>query len=124
MNIKNKAILMATVSCSLGFSAHSFAGEKLDAVNAQVKQKAAAIDQKHGVLLDYQERNALKLDLIAQQALIDSTSNTTETVKEITDSAITIYEISDLTEQRKLLIKLEAQAARSTGNGGTEPDYP
>jgi hypothetical protein len=97
MNIKNKAILMATVSCGLGFGAHSFAGDKLDAVNAQVEQKAAAIDQKHGVLLDYQERNALKLDLIAQQVLIDSTSNTVATVIEIADAANVTYEITNPT---------------------------
>jgi uncharacterized membrane protein YfhO len=126
MNIKKKAILMAMVSCSLGFGTHCFAGQKLDALNTQVEQKAAEIDQKHGVLLDTSERNELKMDLIIQQVAADTANDTDKTMTVIANTAIATYEITDPTEQRKLLIKLEAQAqaAKSTGHGGTEPDYP
>lgn len=110
------------LSCAcLIINAH--AGDKLNEVDAQVAQKARQIDEKHGVLLDSQERNALKLNLIVKQVVADSANDSTKSVSELAETAIATYEITDPTEQRKLLIGLEAQA-KSTGSSSNQPDYP
>lgn len=122
MNIKLLALVAAALCC-LGFSISSLAGQKLDVINQKVSQQSNEIDNKYGVLLDYQERNDLRLDLIAKQALIDAEAGSS--VQEIAQSAFDTYEVSDPYEQRKLLIKLESQVAqKGTGNGGPVPDYP
>lgn len=126
MNIKTKAILMAMASCCALGNVNAHAGQKLDAINAKVEQRSAEIDQKHGVLLDFQERKDLQLDLIATQALSDAGNDSGKSLSDIASAAFTTYEIIDPYEQRKLLIKMESQAAekKGTGNGGTTPDYP
>ena len=120
MNIKQLAFV-AVALCCLGFSALGLAGQKLDAINAQVEAQAADIDQKHGVLLDSSERNDLKLQLISRQALADATDG--QSIKDIAATANRVYEISDPYEQRQLLIKIEAQTTvqKGTGNSSNEP---
>lgn len=126
MKMKILAIFMAVALCCLGYGVPSFAGQQLDEINAKVERQSMEIDQKHGVLLDYQERNDLKLDLIAKQALMDAGKDTTKTTKEIAETAFTTYEVTDLSEQRKLIIKIEAQKSigGGTGGGGQGPEYP
>lgn len=102
---------------SFGFAAH--AGEALDTINAQVESQAEQIDQNHGVLLDTQERQNLKMALIVKKVVAAASAEKSKTVKEITDAAVNTYEITDPVEQRKLLIEVSAQ--KSTGTSGNEP---
>jgi hypothetical protein len=67
-------------------------------------------------LLTTQERNNLKISLVVSKV---SKEQKDVTVKEKTDAAIEIYEITDPVEQRQLLIEMKAKA--STGNVGAEP---
>lgn len=124
MKTNNSAMKMAMALCCLGFGVPTLAGQSLDDINAKVQQQATDIDQKYGVLLDFNERNDLKLDLIVQQALLEADS--AQSIAQIAEQAFATYEIADSYEQRKLLIKLEAQAtlSKGTGHGGPEPDYP
>jgi hypothetical protein len=97
-----------------------YASEQLDAVNAAVEKKAEEIDQKYGVLLTTQERNDLKIAIVAKKVTAKDTADTAQALETKTKEAIVIYEISDPTDQRKLLIEMEAQA-KSTGQSGAEP---
>lgn len=124
IKITIQATVVAGALCCLGFGIPSFAGQKLDEINAKLDQQALEIDQKYGVLIDYQERGDLKLDLIAQQALSEAADGT-QSVKDIAEAAFATYEITDPYEQRKLLIKMESQATqKGTGQGGTGPEFP
>jgi hypothetical protein len=109
---------------SCGFIMLAQAGEQLDAVNQAVAAKAAQIDQKHGVLLDSQERNELKMDLIVQQVLAATPVDANNSIEDIAATAIATYQIDDISQQRRLLFKLETQMLEGTGAGGTVPDYP
>jgi hypothetical protein len=93
------------------------AGEELDTVNAEVEEKAEQIDQMYGVLLTTQERNDMKISLVAKKAATASTADTTDTVEEKADAAIATYEITDPTDQRKLLIEMQVVA----GGGDDDP---
>jgi hypothetical protein len=95
------------------------AGEELDAVISEVEKKAEQIDQMYGVLLTTQERNDMKVSLVAKKVMVETTANTTETVEEKADSAIATYEITDPTDQRKLLI--EMQVVAGGGNDDVKP---
>lgn len=101
------------------FSMFANAGEELDAINAEVEQKAEQIDIDYGVLLDTQERNNLKVALIVKKVVANAATEKNKTVKQITDAAIITYEITDPTEQRKLLIEVSAQ--KGVVGTGEEP---
>lgn len=97
-----------------------WAGEALDRVNAEVATAAAQMDEVHDVLLTTQERNALKLKLIARQVTADIAGDTTPSVEQKMNTAITTYEITSESEQRMLLI--EIQVISLAGNSaGVEP---
>jgi hypothetical protein len=119
----NKIILSAIVGLSFlctFLTGQVYASEQLDAVNAAVEKKAEEIDQKYGVLLTTQERNDLKIAIVAKKVTAKDTADTAQTVDTKTKEAIVIYEISDPTDQRKLLIEMEAQA-KGTGHTGEDP---
>jgi hypothetical protein len=114
--VKGLAFLCVCISTA------TYANEALDTVNAAVEEKAEQLDQSYGVLLDSQERQNLQMALIVQNMTEDGTDST---AVEKAKAAIVIYEITDLAEQRKLLIELSAQMQqKGTGHGGEEPDYP
>ena len=99
------------------FSNLLHAGEALEQINAEVEQTAVQIEQDYGVLLTGQERNNLKISLVVEKV---SKEQKETSVKDKTDSAIQTYEITDPTDQRQLLIEMQANL---TGNGGGDiPD--
>jgi hypothetical protein len=118
----NKVLMTKVIglafSCAF-FTGIASAGEALDAVNAEVEKKAEQIDQMYGVLLTTQERNDMKVSLVAKKVTVETTADTTETVEEKADSAIATYEITDPTDQRKLLI--EMQVVAGGGNDDVKP---
>lgn len=115
----NRFAAFAAAFCCALLSVQTQASEAADKINAEVERRAVEIDHKYGVLMDYQERGDLKLDLIAEKQV--SENNTDKTVQVLAEEAIAAYEITDPAEQRRLLIKIETQVAKSTGAGGTEP---
>jgi hypothetical protein len=90
------------------------AGEELEAINAEVEKTAAQIDHDYGVLLTGQERRKLKISLIVSK-MTDEQQNIF--AKEKADKAIKVYEITDPTEQRSLLIEMSVAG----GGGGVHP---
>jgi hypothetical protein len=104
------------------FTGQTYAGEALNAVNAQVEKKAEEIDQKYGVLLTTQERNDLKIAIVAEKVTAEQGNDETQALDQKAKEAIVTYEITDPTDQRKLLIEMEAQSsAKSGGQSGEEP---
>ncbi len=99
------------------------AGEALDTINAQVAQQAEAIDQKFGVLLTTQERENLKVALIVKKVVAETPIDATVDVATKTNKAVETYEITDPTQQRTLLIELDAAMAAG-GGGGKQPPPP
>ncbi len=93
------------------------AGEALDQVKAEVEQTAAQIDADHGVLLTAAERESLKLSIIAKKVTTVEEDQQLDVI-EATDQAIETYEITDPTNQRKLLIEIESNVF---GGGGKQP---
>jgi hypothetical protein len=122
----NKIILSTIVGLSFlctFFTGQVYASEQLDAVNAAVEKKAEEIDQKYGLLLTTQERNDLKIAIVAKNITAKDTANTAQSLDTKAKEAIVVYEISDPTDQRKLIIEVEAQA-KGTGNSSNEPPSP
>jgi hypothetical protein len=113
----NKMTNRLIVGLLLASPLASMAGTELDQVNAVVEAKAAAIDQAHGVLLTTQERNNLKIKLVATQVAttLDTTANSSLDAE--VDHAINTFEITDPTDQRQLLIDISAER----GGDGIEP---
>ncbi len=107
-----KTPLASLIVLGAFFTGHTHAGEALAQITAEVEQTAAQIERDHGVLLTGQERNNLKISLVVTK--VNKEVNT-KTVQEKTDSAIQTYEITDPTDQRQLLIEIEANLS---GNGG------
>ena len=108
-------LLMASLSglffvCSFFASAEGENAE-LKAVNIEVEQRAVQLDQDFGIILTSQERSTLKLSIIANKVAANQSD---ASVREKTDNAIVIYEITDPVDQRQLLITIEL----STGGGG------
>lgn len=93
----------------------SLADTPLDKVNRQVDAKAAHIDQTYGVLLTGQERNDLKITLVASQVAKNIQTDKHLAVTQAIDAAIITFDISDPSDQRQLLIEVGPQSA---GNGG------
>ena len=110
MNKLNLALLGSV----LLFPLTSYAGDELDAINVAVEQQAVQLDQTFGVLLTSQERSALKLSLIANKINADQSA---ASVKEKVESAFTVYEITDPSNQRKLVIETQVVG----GSGGVQP---
>jgi predicted sulfurtransferase len=107
------------------FGSTVFAGDKLTEVNAQVEKKAEEIDQKYGVLLTTLELNDLKIAIVAEKVTAQQDENEVQTLEVKTKAAIVDYEITDPTDQRKLLIEVEAQSqSKGTGNSSNEPPSP
>jgi hypothetical protein len=115
--IYTTAVAVSALLCAF-LTGYANAGDELNAINAQVEQKAQEIDQKYGVLLSTHERNELKLSLVAKKMVTD---NAEQTVEEKADAAITTYEISDPTDQRTLLIEIEASESSFNGGGKQPP---
>jgi hypothetical protein len=107
------------------FANAAHAGEELNAVNGEVEKRAEQIDQSYGVLLSSQERNALKISIVVRKVTPNEETITTQELVERVKKAVVTYEITDPTDQRKLLIEMEAQTqAKGTGDGSSRPDYP
>lgn len=121
MNKIIKAFLKGMVFLCVFFTHFVNAGEALDSINVEVEKRAEQIDQNYGVLLTTQERDNLRLALIVKKVTTDTANDTTQTVKEKIDAAITTYEITDPVEQRQLLIKIEAAANTGGGSGNKPP---
>lgn len=114
----NKIILATAFGLSLlcaFVSSQVQAGEALDAVNTEVEQRAAQLDQRFGVLLTGQERQNMKLALIAKKVATAESLQAGKSAKEITDEAAKTYQIEDPTEQRKLLVEVDAVISFSSG---------
>lgn len=94
----------------------SLAETPLDKINTQVDAKAAHIDQTYGVLLTGQERNNLKINLVASQVQLNIQNDKQLDVMQAINAAIITYDISDPSDQRRLFIDIESQS-RSAGNG-------
>ena len=90
------------------------ADEALDQVNAEVEQTAAQINADHGILLTSAERENLKLSIIVKK--VTTTDEDVQlSVVETTNQAIETYEITDPTNQRKLLIEIETNGFGGAG---------
>lgn len=113
---KTPLVIGLTVLSSLVAGTVS-AGEALDQVNAQVEETAAQIDAEHGVLLTTAERENLKLSIISEKVTTVEKGVQLDVV-ETTDAAIDTYQITDPTNQRKLLIEIESNLL---GGAGAEP---
>ena len=110
------------------FTTTAFAGDALDAVNAQVNQKAQHIDQNYGLLLTATERQRLKMSIIVKKVTAGVGPLTRAELVELAQNTDATYEITDPVEKRKLLIELEESVdviAYGTGTGGVAwPSYP
>jgi hypothetical protein len=125
MNKVLSAILVGQAFLCAIFTSPAHAGEELNAVNAEVEKRAEQIDQSYGVLLSTQERNALKISIVVRKVTANGEGISTLELVERAKKAVVTYEITDPTDQRKLLIEMEAQTqAKGTGDGGSRPDYP
>lgn len=116
----NANVAVLAIFCAF-ISGDTQAGTELDAVNVQVEQKAQELDEKYGVLLTGQERNELKIALVAKKVAAENADASVQIIEEATDAAIVIYEVTDPTDQRKLLIEIEASELRSGGSGNKPP---
>ena len=100
------------LTCSFFVSA----GEELNIINAEVEKAATQIDQEYGVLLTGQERNTLKISLVASKITKELPNGSVSQKK---DRAIKIYELTDPIDQRQLLIEIKVAG----GGGGVHPIY-
>ena len=104
-----KIIVTPLIGLLLSLPFSTIAGTELDNVNAEVEAKAEKIDRDHGVLLTGQERNNLKIKLVAgkvaDKLAIDENATLNGTVEEATET----YEITDPADQRQLLIDVSAE---------------
>jgi hypothetical protein len=116
-----KGPLAGLIICGMFFSGHLYAGEALEQINAEVEETAAKMDIRYGVLLTTAERTELKHSLIVNKVAATKVVDSQEDVVEQTNSAIEVYGITDPSEQRKLLIKFEAQYILVGGSVGVEP---
>ena len=107
------SLLCSTLSSPI--NAQVQANEALNAVNTEVEQRAAQLDQKFGVLLTLQERQDMKLALIAKKVATTQAVEAGKSAKQITDEAAATYQIADPAEQRKLLVEVDALMPMSSG---------
>jgi len=116
----NKLILATafglTFSCAF-FTNQLQANEALTALNEKVEQRAAYLDEKFGVLLTYQEREDLKIALIAKMMVTDEALAAGKTSQDLANEASQNYQIEGETAKRQLLIEIEATAAKTGGDG-------
>ena len=125
--LTTKLSAFAFCMCTM-FTNTAFASDALDAVNAQVNQKAQQIDQNYGLLLTVEERQSLKMSIIVKKVTQGVGPLTRAELVELARSTDATYAIDDPVEQRKLLIELEESVeviSYSTGSGGAlHPVYP
>lgn len=107
------SLLCSTLSSPI--NAQVQANQALNAVNTEVEQRAAQLDQNFGVLLTTQERQDMKLALIAKKVATTEAIQAGKSAKQITDEAATTYQIEDTTEQRQLLVEVDALMPMSSG---------
>jgi len=100
----------------LSLSFESSANTKLNELNKQLRETVELIETRYGVSVSYPEKQAMKINIIADKILNDSTSESTET-KIL--NAVSTYEISDETQQRELVIEVGTNGSGS--GGGAEP---
>ena len=107
------SLLCSTLSSPI--NAQAQANQALNAVNTEVEQRAAQLDQNFGVLLTTQERQDMKLALIAKKVTTTEAVQAGKSAKQITDEAAATYQIEDTTEQRQLLVEVDALMPFSSG---------
>ena len=108
---------LAAIAIAITTPLKAFANDELAAVNAIVEQQAQHLDAQYGLLMTLTERNALKIKVIAQKLVDIQSDNPQMTTNDLLDEGIVTYEITDIVEQRQLLIELEPQS----NGGGIEP---
>lgn len=114
-----KLLAITLVTFGLTSAQSISANEAINQLNHQVEIQANQLDQQHQILLTFEERDKLKLSLIANKI---SQEFHQLSVTEQRDKAIDIYAISDPSEQRQLLIDLQQIAAKMNGGGeGIDP---
>ena len=85
----------------------------IEEVNQIVEQQAQYLDSQHGLLMTTTERDAFKIKVIAQKLIKKQQDNPQLTVTDLLNQGIDTYNLTDINEQRVLLIELEAK-----GSGG------
>jgi hypothetical protein len=114
-----KIIAAPLVSLLLACPLYTFAGAELDQINAEVEAKAAQIDADHGILLTGQERNNLKIKLVAGKVVVEQTNDQSTELSNKIDQAVDTFEITDPVDQRQLVI--EVQSVEGMDGDGIEP---
>lgn len=118
MNYTKRITMAGLLLTTLSMSANAADEQALSELNAEVEKTAQQIDHQYGVLLTTQERNKLKRTLIVHKITAQLPD---KSVQSKADAAIEKYQIADPTEQRKLLIELEAIQSADASSGNEPP---
>ena len=117
-----KKLITATVLglslSSILFTSQIQANSALNTVNTAVEQRAIYLDENFGVLLTTQERQNLKLALIAKQVVTNQAIAAGKTSHDLATEASEIYQIEDESAQRQLLVEIDAAIVYVEGGGG------